>query len=255
MPFTPSHAAIVLPLFRVRRLSATGLVVGSMAPDFEYFFKFNVESYVSHTWLGVLYFNIPVTLLLSWVFHRHVKANLINNLPPFFQKKFQDTLEFDFKAYIKVNWFWFFVSAGIGAASHLFWDSFTHAHGYFARELPFYKGTFLPLDGVKYPLFYVLQHTSTVVGLVVLIIHVFLKRSTVPFTAVNPSVWYWVILLLFMIVATAIRFAIYSADYNIGNLVVSSISGLCIGLIVLGWVSFTGKHSANGQKISVGTNR
>lgn len=255
MPFTPSHAAIVLPFFNIKRLSATALVVGSMAPDFEYFFKFNVESYVSHTWWGILYFNLPVVLLLSWVFHTHVKQNLINNLPPFLQKKFQDTLAFDFKAYIKTNWFWFFISGGIGAASHLFWDSFTHAHGFFARELPFYKGTFLPFNGVRYPLFYVLQHTSTMVGLVVLTIHVFLKRSAFPFNPTQPTLRYWFILAVFVVVATTIRFAIYSADYNIGNLVVSSISGLCIGLIILGWFPFTDKPSANGQKISMGTNR
>lgn len=255
MPFTPSHAAIVLPFFNFKRLSATALVVGSMAPDFEYFFKFNVESYVSHTWWGILYFNLPVVLLLSWVFHTHVKQNLINNLPAFLQKKFQDTLSFDFRTYIKTNWFWFLISGTIGAASHLFWDSFTHGHGYFARELPFYKGTYLPFNGVRYPLFYVLQHTSTVVGLIILSIHIYLKRSAFPLNASQPTLLYWLILSGFVIAATGIRFAIYSADYNIGNLVVSSISGLCIGLVILGWFHFTDKPSANGQKVSVGTNR
>jgi len=47
MPFTFSHPAIVLPLATLRRqwISATGLIIGSITPDFEYFIRMkNTES-------------------------------------------------------------------------------------------------------------------------------------------------------------------------------------------------------------------
>src|SRR5687768_15085868 len=115
MPFTPAHAAIILPLVKLRRMSATGLIIGSMAPDFEYFFKVSVSSVHSHTWWGLLYFDIPVVFCLSLVFHLMVKQNLINNLPAFLQRRFQDTLHFDFLGYFKQYWAWFILSAAIGA--------------------------------------------------------------------------------------------------------------------------------------------
>lgn len=238
MPFTPSHAAAVLPLLRVRRLSATALVIGSMAPDFEYFFKLSTSSIVGHTAWGVIYFNIPVTLFLAWIFHVHVKENLIRNLPPSLQRRFYNALVFDFNQYLRIHWHWFLLSAAVGATTHILWDSFTHSNGYFARELPFYIGTFVPFAGVRYPLFYVLQHVSTVAGLLILGVHIYLMPQSLSCVISPVSPFYWFFLAVCMGIVVIIRFAVYSADYNIGNLVVSSISGICIGLVLLGWFQF-----------------
>ena len=89
MPFTPAHTAIILPLLRFdnRYVSSTALIIGSMAPDFEYFLKFSVDSKFSHTWSGVLYFDIPVVIFLALIFHGVVKNNLIHNLPRWLQQK------------------------------------------------------------------------------------------------------------------------------------------------------------------------
>ncbi|WP_220463965.1 DUF4184 family protein [Adhaeribacter radiodurans] len=45
MPFTFSHPAIVLPLTLLLRkwYSLTGLVIGSLTPDFEYFYQFSIS--------------------------------------------------------------------------------------------------------------------------------------------------------------------------------------------------------------------
>src|SRR5690606_6477678 len=122
MPFTPGHAAIVLPFIRLRWLSATGLIIGSFSPDFEYFFKMSVSSNYSHTRAGLFYFDVPVTIFLAFLFHLVVKKNLIFNLPPFLQRKFHDTLQLDFMQYARSNWFVLILSSLGGAASHLFWD-------------------------------------------------------------------------------------------------------------------------------------
>jgi len=241
MPFTPAHPAIILPLLKARRLSATGLIVGSTAPDFEYFFKFSVSSQFSHTWWGILYFNIPVAVLLSVVFHFFVKQNLINNFPDFLRARFQDTLAFDFKSYLSANFLFFVLSAALGAASHIFWDSFTHEHGYFVNVLPFYKDTIVPYDGARYPLFYALQHLSTVVGLLLVTVYILLKKK-VSIGAEDHSLYrYWIFVVLVTAVVVFIRFSIHSSDLIIGNVIVSSISGFCIALVVAGLIPFTGK--------------
>src|SRR5437879_1707184 len=83
MPFTAAHPAAVLALIRAPRLrlDATCLVIGSMAPDFEYFFRGRLESTFSHTVTGALLFDLPATLLLSLAFHALVKWPALLVLP------------------------------------------------------------------------------------------------------------------------------------------------------------------------------
>jgi hypothetical protein len=238
MPFTPAHPAIVLPFLNWRKLSATALVIGSMSPDFEYFFKLSVNSTHSHTVGGIFYFDLPVVIVLSVVFHLLVKQNLFANLPVFFQLRFHDARSFDLIPYLRKHPTQFLVSAILGAASHLFWDSFTHNSGYFARNLWFYKGTAIPFDGVNYPLFYALQHISTIVGLISIACYIYFREPQQHTVITRPSIAYWLLLLLITAAIVLIRFAIYPDDYNLGNVVVSSISGLCLALIINGMFRF-----------------
>ena len=80
MPFTAAHPAIVLPLIKrnPRMVSATGLIAGSLAPDFEYFLKLSVNGVHGHTLWGLIYFDIPVAAFLAVLFHALVKNNLID---------------------------------------------------------------------------------------------------------------------------------------------------------------------------------
>jgi hypothetical protein len=235
MPFTPAHAAIILPLVKnARYFSGTALVIGSFAPDFEYFFKMSVDGVHGHKISGIFYFDLPVVILLSFVFHLVVKENLIRSFPLFLQSKFQPLLQLDFITYFKKNWIAFSISAIIGAASHIFWDGFTHGDGYFVKHLSFYEGKYIPFQGVHYPLWYALQHISTFVGLIILSIYILATPKVVIADRPTPSLLYWVLLLAMILIITAIRFAIKSSDYNIGNLIVTIISALCIGVIVLG---------------------
>ena len=57
MPFTFSHPAIILPLKKLPKkyISMTGLIVGSIAPDFEYFLR--MKSKYSHTMSGILWYD------------------------------------------------------------------------------------------------------------------------------------------------------------------------------------------------------
>jgi hypothetical protein len=133
MPFTFSHPALVLParLLPKWTYSMTGLIVGSITPDFEYFIRMNVISIYSHTLWGLLYFDLPVAIAITFIFHDNVRDNLINNLPKSVQSRFTYLKSFDWNSTFRKTWPIVILSIIIGSASHIFWDDFTHVSGYF----------------------------------------------------------------------------------------------------------------------------
>lgn len=238
MPFTPAHSAVVLPFIRSRHLSATGLILGSMSPDFEYFFKFSVSSDHSHTIAGLLYFDLPVTFLLAWIFHRFVKTNLIHNLPVNLQRKFQGLLNTSVEEVLLKRPATFALSALAGAATHLLWDAFTHNNTFISRSFDIYRTVKIPYEGVNYPLFYALQQLSTGVGLLWVLIYILLITPETPTVLKKPSVLYWIALSGITALIVVLRFYIHSSDYELGNLIVTIISGLCIALLICGLIPF-----------------
>lgn len=127
MPFTFSHPVLVLPLLKKKRFfSATGLIVGSIAPDFESFVKITGPKIYSHTWPGIFWFDLPLALVLCFVFHFVVREPLIENMPELFRSRLQE--------YRRINWATYFVknllvvlfSLIVGITSHLLFDAFTH---------------------------------------------------------------------------------------------------------------------------------
>ena len=69
MPFTPSHAVAILPFARTP-LPAAALVIGSMAPDLQYFVPLGLTRHASHSWPGIITIDLPIGIaaLLLWVF-------------------------------------------------------------------------------------------------------------------------------------------------------------------------------------------
>jgi hypothetical protein len=232
MPFTPAHPAIVLPFMKsnTRYVSASALVFGSMAPDFEYFFRMAIKNVHGHTFWGLIYFNIPVTVFLALCFHVVVKHNLIANLPQALQARFQTLLHFDFIPYLKDRYLVVILCAWAGAGSHLLWDSFTHHSGYFAKLLGF-TGNNLAFPG---PLYAVLQHLSTLAGLAIISIYIALLKPVTLIHKRNPSLNYWIKLLLITLGVVVVRFSVKAHDLTLGNAVVSTISGFCIAVFLMG---------------------
>ena len=256
MPFTPAHPAIILPFLRKRWASATGLVIGSLTPDFEYFFKVSVDSTHSHTIAGLFYFDLPVTLVLAFVFHEVVKRNLIHNLPPFFQRRLHHLLALDFRDFLVKHWFIFLSSALIGAASHIFWDAFTHAHGFFVKAIPFLHTYHIRYDGARYPLFYTLQHFSTAIGLLAVFVYAVAMKPSEG-KVVWPTIGYWAIIVAVTASVVTMRFMLDEWSPKVGNQVVSLISGLCLAMVVAGLVKFrtVTVNYSNGEENAVGTGR
>ena len=164
MPFTFSHPAIILPLFKHEKISATALVVGSMSPDFEYFFRMKMQSEISHSFLGILLIDFPFGFLVMCVFHGIIKNSLIDHLPSFFKARLQLLKNSNWFTYLKDNVLVVCVSFIIGALSHLFLDSMTHWDGYIVQRVAFLNVPFLNI-----PIYKLMQHLSSIVGLAIIL--------------------------------------------------------------------------------------
>ncbi len=242
MPFTAAHPALMLPLLRWGRVLPSALVVGSITPDFEYFLRMQVKGIHGHTLAGLVYFNLPIGLVLLLAFHQVVKRSLIDNLPGPVQRRLRSLREFDFLSYWKQRYLSVLVCLLVGSASHLFWDSFTHNNGYFVNEFrPYYNAVSLPLGEVNYPLFYALQYISSVVGMVLILFYFFRLPTRGEANAINMT--YWLVVCAVAIALFHLRTWILPSKIDFSNQVVSFIAAVLWALVVSGFVFRTPKSS------------
>ena len=230
MPFTFSHPAIVLPFTFLPRkwFSLTGLVIGSLTPDFEYFIRMKVESNYSHTISGLFWFDLPLGILLGFLFHEIVRNRLFDNLPIILRSRLSIFKEFNWTTYFKKNWIIVFVSIIIGAASHLFWDSFTHRTGYFVEVITELNNSITFL-GKQVSVYKILQHTSSLLGAIVIVYSLFRLEKTKQL-GIKLDIFYWLILTILALTILTIKF-VSTERMQIGNLIVSFISSIIIALI------------------------
>jgi hypothetical protein len=234
MPFTFSHPAIVLPLIKARlKLSATALIVGSMVPDFEYFIRMRDRSKYSHTLSGIFWFDIPLTLLVCFIYHLLVRNALFNNLPSFLKDRFSVFKGFNWTRYFLKNWAIVLVSIIIGAVSHIVWDGVTHNTMFYVKQADL--STMMTIGRINLAGYKFLQLASTVAGGIVVIYSIFaLRRIHQPRTRIDYRYWAFVWLITF--VALLLRFAkdhfhfYYWNPYRV--VAVSFISCFMIGLIL-----------------------
>ncbi len=232
MPFTFSHPAIVLPLTFLPRqwISLTGLVIGSLTPDFEYFLRMRIMSNYSHKIDGLFWFDLPLGLLLSFIFHNIVRDSLFDNLPSILKSRFSVFKKFEWNAHFKRNWLVVSISILIGAASHIFWDSFTHEHGYFVQTIPALQKS-LDFLGRQIPILKILQHSSTLLGVLVIAYAIY-KLPSNNIEKEKKNLKYWAIFagLTLTIIAARLLSGLELKQY--GNVIVTTISAGLISLTI-----------------------
>lgn len=237
MPFTFSHPAIVLPLTFLPRqwFSLTGLVIGSLVPDFEYFLRMRIQSNYSHTLTGLFWFDLPLGILLAFIFHTIVRNDLFDNLPTILSSRLNTFKQFDWNNYFKGNWVIVTISVLIGAASHIFWDSFTHSHGYFVQTIPALTDM-VSFFGKQVPVLKILQHSSTLIGGFVIAFALFKLPSDKTIKA-QFNIKYWSILATLTAAIIAIRL-LSGLDYKLyGHVIVTAISAGLIALTLTPWIT------------------
>lgn len=234
MPFTFSHPAIVLPLTKARlQLSATGLIVGSIIPDFEYFIRMRDRSRYSHTLAGIFWLDIPLALLVCFIYHLVVRNSLFDNLPSFLKDRFSLYKSFDWSRYFRKNWAIVLASIIIGAVSHILWDGVTHNTMFYVNQADL--STMMKIGTINLAGYKFLQLASTIGGGLAVLYSIFaLRRIHQPKTKIDYRYWILVWFIAFSI--TFLRFAKddFRLHYNSPSRViaVSFISSLMIGLIV-----------------------
>jgi hypothetical protein len=162
MPFTVSHAAAVLPLHRFTRLPLTALMVGSMAPDFGYFFSHEASRALTHSFSGLFIFALPVGLLV-WLFYvAFLEKAMITLLSDRWHTRFAHTDAITLKLVARAS-----TAIVLGAVTHLLWDAFTHRGTFVTDAVPALLG---PTPGFAWlPIYHLLHALSSVVGLVILV--------------------------------------------------------------------------------------
>jgi hypothetical protein len=187
MPFTLCHPAIVLPLYRRNMYitSLPGLVIGSMAPDFVYFFSFGISGALTHTPLGILVFCVPAGLAVYLLYQSLIREAMLAWMPDQMSTRMRKPDHWplrDLRSLGAVTG-----SLAIGAASHIAWDAFTHADTVIVNSHPIFT-SLVTLGRYQIPLFKILQYLSSLVGFIVIARYfaVWFKRS-LPGPRTGPS--------------------------------------------------------------------
>ena len=201
-----------------------------MTPDFEYFIRMKVQSNFSHTLPGLLWFDLPLGLLLCFIYHSFVRNSLIDNSPTILRERLDKYKTFDWKKYFSNKWFIVCISILIGSASHLFWDSFTHENGFFVERISIFKKP-VHLGNLTVPFFKLVQHLSSLIGGLIIVFALLSMRKTTT-TTNNESLKYWSLIFLISLTVVVIRLLNGLHLYQYGNLIVTIISGVLAALIV-----------------------
>lgn len=248
MPFTFSHPAIILPFAKLEKgwVSLTGLVIGSIVPDFEYFMRMDIKSSHGHTLGGLFYFDFPLGILLCFVFHNLIRNSLIKNLPLGLQQRFIKFTYFEWNNFFSRNWNLVVLSIFIGIGSHFLLDSFTNSEGFFVNLIPFLNTKFI-YNGQSLILFQVLYYIISIAGLIMILYGIQQMPLHRRFRPTKPSLLYWTIMGL-VTIASCILFTNLRIDeymrtlyqHFFANFLIIAIGSFLIGLVVASFV-FLGK--------------
>jgi uncharacterized protein DUF4184 len=183
VPFTLSHPAAVLPLMR-RPFVPAALVAGAVAPDVPYFLaRLGVSEASSQDWYGPLLnatethsfdagllVNLPLAVVLVAA-HRMLRAPVTALLPSGLCLPEPERVP-GLRAKVRYT-VWLLVSALIGIASHLVWDSFTHGDGFLVTHVEVLRAS--ALGGLTVAR--LLQYASTAFGLAAVGLHLWRRRD------------------------------------------------------------------------------
>ena len=168
MPNPIAHPAAAIPFTRLG-LVFSALVIGSISPDFgylvlhfSYFDSFLTPFFMNTVW-GLIFFDVPVGLVLLWFFHTLMKWPLLSLLPEGLQRRLFKHAQ-GFSLGPNRHFGMVLMSLLVGSSTHVIWDSFTHGSGWTVQHF-----TLLSTSIYGVALYRVLQNLGTLLGIMVLI--------------------------------------------------------------------------------------
>ncbi len=165
MPITFAHPVAVLPFIRTRLLFSA-MAIGSMSPDFIYFFNGDPSGHFGHTLAGIFAFCLPISILFYALFHLFLKEPLISLLPKLDQIALEKSIipqitNLPFVLHL-------IVSILIGTVTHIVWDSFTHSTGWAVVHWEWLSATIISTQFGTLRVFKIFQYSGHLLGAPVL---------------------------------------------------------------------------------------
>ncbi len=182
MGFTLSHIVLSKPIRTSfgQKLNYTALAIGTILPDIEYLLNMRMYAMYGNTMEGILFFQIPFGLILYFFAYKIAIPVLQREMkmPKYHYKKSE------------LNLLLILFALGLGIISHVIWDVFTHASGYYFNiNNPIAN---LWQTSSPWTPAYVCQIVSSIIGLVFLIVQIqtYLRNQKILLHDLQWKSWY-----------------------------------------------------------------
>ncbi|SES18113.1 protein of unknown function [Gracilibacillus ureilyticus] len=235
MPLTFAHPAAVLPFSKNSKyIDFLALVLGSMAPDFEYFLRGRPAGEIGHTLAGFFVFNLPIIAIVYLIYRIAIHRTLFSHLPAVLAVASPQIAS----SSILLKLIVFLYSAIFGMITHVVWDSFTHLDGFMVRNLSILNYT-VDIFNYNIPVFKFLQHGGTIVGITAIIGYMYIRAAKNRMNGervVSPKqkLAYWSQISIISILIFGVWYLIDKVSIaSYGILVVRIIDSALIGLLLV----------------------
>lgn len=241
MPFTPAHILAVLPAQIYKpTLPFSALAIGAMIPDIPLFFPFMPHYRLMHSLEGLFLTCLPLGVLAYFLIQVFYRTPVSELLPVYFRVR----LPRQRSNWLSPSHFWIAALCVLfGAFTHVLWDSFTHTGRWGVRLLPFLSESYYFLFR-EMTIYKFLQYTSTIIGLVIVSIAMFLWFRKAPSypdqSVISPSFRWFVISAIFIAgVITAVLHWNSTSNWHYTSARLASTFTTSIAIMTLGLSLFT----------------
>lgn len=164
MPFTPAHAVAARP-FRKCKLPFAPIVVGTLAPDLEMYFRLAPRGTFGHTLLGCFVLDLPLSLLTLWLYETTVRPAIEDCVPGLFPDGASPSLT-PHRTFLDLMLL--IAAVMLGIVTHIALDSFTHPGYWPYAHFAVLRATLHAPGLPSVKIYMLLQCVSSVVGMCLL---------------------------------------------------------------------------------------
>ncbi len=206
MPFTPSHAAAVLPFLRTP-LPASALIAGSLAPDLPFYLPVDLPLR-THTAGAVVTVDVLLGLAGWALWHGLLAEPALRAAPAALRARLTAVpLGLGIRLSPVTRAGWLLLAVAVGAGTHVLWDEFTHAGRWGPEVFSALSEEWGVMPGYRW-----LQYASSVLGLLVLAGWAVRWWRRAPVRPSGPAGRRWPWVLLATVAATTGTVAALPAD-------------------------------------------